>query len=116
METTEYRTPDELAILRAGQELDLMIRTSGYSPIECLRRVFLPVLEQVRADVKAACPSIPPTPEGSFHAARGESSLEMTISGDGSAEVEVYTREDKATTYLEADDLEKLRVWLKCNL
>jgi hypothetical protein len=62
--TTEYTTPDEQAILRAGQELDLMINTSGLSPIECLRRVFVPVLEQVRAGVKTACPSIPPTVEG----------------------------------------------------
>lgn len=53
METNEY-TIDEQIINKAGQELQLMLETSAFSPAECLRRVFAPVLEQVRTDVKAA--------------------------------------------------------------
>lgn len=52
-------TPDEQIINRAGAELQLMLETSPHRPDECLRRVFLPVIERVREGVKAACPEIP---------------------------------------------------------
>lgn len=54
-------TPDEKLINGAAQQLQLMLETSPYSPAECLRRVFAPILEQIRADVKAAGLSVPPT-------------------------------------------------------
>lgn len=52
-------TQDEQLINRAGQELHVMLETSPYSPLECLRRIFVPVIEQVRADVKAAGIAVP---------------------------------------------------------
>lgn len=113
--TTEYTSPDELLILKAGQELELMINTSGYSPIECLRRVFLPVLEQVRTDVKAACPAIPPTPTGDFTAKSGISELELSFIKDGSLAVEAYNRDEQVILYLEPDDIARLRGWLSAD-
>lgn len=52
-------TPDEQLINGAAQELQLMLETSPYAPGECLRRVFVPVLDKVRQGVKAACPEVP---------------------------------------------------------
>jgi hypothetical protein len=52
-------TADERIINGAAQQLQLMLETSPYSPAECLRRVFAPLLERVRADVKAAGVEIP---------------------------------------------------------
>jgi hypothetical protein len=109
-------TPDEQLINRAGAELQLMLETSPYRPDECLRRVMLPVIEKVRAGVKAAGLEVPKLPDvRSFSAESdgGKCSIDFEMTDEGSLEVDIYGREDRAVFYMSPEDTAKLRAWLK---
>ncbi|HWT01152.1 MAG TPA: hypothetical protein VN256_12965 [Pyrinomonadaceae bacterium] len=77
---------------------------------------FQALLTQVRNDVKAACPSIPPAPKGHFHEEEnvfgGVRALDIFIDGDGEADVTITTRDDTLSFYLTTNGIARLRDWL----